>query len=55
MLPELCLNAEAEPNALTKEFSSADRVLDFDGTVMLLKKHRLMVEDVNHENGELLR
>ena len=55
MLPELCLNAEAEPNALTKEFSSADRVLDFDGTVMLLKKHRLMVEDVSHENGELLR
>ena len=55
MLPELCLNAEEEPNALTKEFSSADRVLDFDGTVMLLKKHRLMVEDVSHENGELLR
>lgn len=55
MLPELCLNAEAEPNALTKEFSSADRVLNFDGTVMLLKKHRLMVEDTNHESSELFR
>jgi hypothetical protein len=44
------------PGRLTKEFSSADTVLDFDGTVSLLRRHRLMIEDVNStEGGELLR
>ncbi|MGA2332423.1 MAG: polysaccharide biosynthesis protein [Syntrophales bacterium] len=55
MLPELRLAEEEEPNALKKEFSSADRVLDYAGTVELLKKHRLMAADIRQENGELLR
>lgn len=56
MLPELLDAGEQEQNALTKEFSSVDRVLDFEDTVALLKKHRLMSEDVNLQNGrELLR
>ena len=56
MLPELRETCETEPNALTKEFSSADTVLDLAGTVALLKKHRLMIEDIDFsQNGELLR
>ncbi len=55
MLPELCPEADYEKNALEKEFSSADKVLDFAETVALLKKHRLMVDDTKTENGELLR
>ncbi|VVB88626.1 Polysaccharide biosynthesis protein [uncultured archaeon] len=55
MLPELC-DTEQEPNALTKEFSSADTVLDLEGTIALLRKHRLMIEDVDlSQGGELLR
>lgn len=56
MLPELSNNKQKEPNALTKEYSSADSVLDLEGTIDLLQKHRLMVEDVEMLNsGELLR
>jgi FlaA1/EpsC-like NDP-sugar epimerase len=40
MLPELLDASEQKQNVLTKEFSSADRVLDFEGTVAILKKHR---------------
>ena len=56
MLPELRDPAGQEPNALTKEFSSADDVLDLPGTEALLKKHHLMVEDLDLSPGrELLR
>ncbi len=56
MLPELSNNKKNEPNALTKEYSSADSVLDLEGTIDLLKEHRLMVEDVElSSSGELLR
>ena len=57
MLPELCKDYEQEPGALTKEFSSADNVLDQGGTVALLRKHRLMIEDgaLAVEGDELLR
>jgi UDP-glucose 4-epimerase len=56
MLPELCSADECEPNALTKEFSSADNVLDLTSTIALLKKHRLMIEDTDlSQGGELLR
>ena len=56
MLPELSNNKQKEPSALTKEYSSADSVLDLEGTIDLLQKHRLMVEDVEMLNsGELLR
>ncbi|GAV19753.1 UDP-glucose 4-epimerase [Mariprofundus micogutta] len=53
MLPEL--SPEHEPSALTKEFSSEDTVLDFDGTLALLKKHNLIPGTVKlAEGGELL-
>ena len=54
MLPELA--GTAEPNALTREFSSADNVLDLDGTIELLRQHRLMIDDKpKYEDGEMLR
>jgi hypothetical protein len=53
MLPEL-REARTEPNALTKEFSSADKVLNLPATVALLRKHSLMVEDVDLSTGEEL-
>jgi UDP-glucose 4-epimerase len=56
MLPELRQGPAAEPNALTKEYSSGDEVLDLAGTAALLKKHRLLVEDVDlGDHEELLR
>ena len=56
MLPELSNNQKKEPNALTKEYSSGDSILDLEGTIELLKKHCLMVEDVELSNSwELLR
>lgn len=56
MLPELRQSAAPEPNALEKEYSSGDEVLDLAGTTALLKKHRLMVEDADlGDRSELLR
>jgi UDP-glucose 4-epimerase len=56
MLPELHDPGIREPNALIKEFSSADNVLDLPGTVALLKKNCLMIEDVPPgRETELLR
>ncbi len=55
MLPELRLDHEDEPNALSKEFSSADTVLDLPGTIQLLTKHHLMLDAVAPVAGELLR
>lgn len=56
MLPELLDISVPHVNALNKEFSSEDTVLDLPGTGALLKKHGLMVEDVDLQNGgELLR
>lgn len=56
MLPELKESSIKEPNALSKEYSSGDDVLDLAGTEALLKKHRLMVEDVDGGGqSELLR
>ena len=59
MLPELAA-ATKEPNALQKEFSSADDVLSFDATLELLRKHDLLVSDEDPmlaaaPGGELLR
>lgn len=54
MLPELAGGAGREPNALTKEFSSADNVLDLAGTAALLKDNRLMIEDVDPASAEEL-
>lgn len=56
MLPELRQGPASEPNALAKEYSSGDEVLDLAGTAALLKKHRLMVDDVElGDREELLR
>lgn len=56
MLPELYNAEDCLPRALTKEFSSGDSVLDFNGTVALLKRNRLMLEDADsHRTTELLR
>ena len=56
MLPELRRDDTGEPNALTKEFSSEDTVVNLDGTIALLKRHRLMIDDVDlAAAGELLR
>src|SRR5687768_14804562 len=41
MLPELRRDADAEPNVLAAEFSSADTVLDLPATEKLLRQHRL--------------
>lgn len=56
MLPELRDSVESEANALTKEFSSADTMIDYEKTITLLHQHSLMVEDVDlSQGGELLR
>jgi UDP-glucose 4-epimerase len=56
MLPELAGAASHEPNALTKEFSSGDNLLDFAGTTALLKDNKMMIEDVDPAaTEELLR
>jgi FlaA1/EpsC-like NDP-sugar epimerase len=54
ILPELQDDTPCE--GLDKEFSSGDWVADLDETVRLMKKHRLMLEDVRGgDGGELLR
>lgn len=55
MLPEL-RGDDNEPNALSKEFSSADTVLSYPSTVELLQMHKLMVGETNlNSYEELLR
>ena len=55
MLPEL-LDQESYRNALEKEFSSADTVLNLAKTTALLKRHKLMVADgYLLQSEELLR
>jgi hypothetical protein len=56
MLPELLGEPLQGENILNKEFSSVDNALSLENTIALLKKHRLMVEDVqNGTEAELLR
>jgi UDP-glucose 4-epimerase len=56
MLPELRQGGPTEQNALQKEYSSADEVLDLPDTVALLTKHRLMVDEADlGDQPELLR
>jgi UDP-glucose 4-epimerase len=56
MLPELIRDEDQrQPPVLNKEFSSADQVLDLEGTAALLRKHRLMPDQaVVKDSGELL-
>lgn len=58
MLPELSQNIEKFSKVmLTKEYSSDDEVLDFKGTLELLKKNNLLNinSDLSATEGELLR
>ena len=56
MLPELRQDSESKSNTLVKEYSSGDDVLDLASTAALLKKHHLMIEDIDAGNGlEILR
>lgn len=56
MLPELQGDEDKLPRALTKELSSGDFVLDYQGTAELLRRHRLMLdEDRSKREAELLR
>jgi UDP-glucose 4-epimerase len=54
MLPELGGRADAQRNALNREYSSGEGVLSLAATVQLLKRNRLMVEDRNPSQGEEL-
>ncbi len=57
MLPELQGQESMEPNALTKEFSSADTILDLEQTKELLHRHQLLIDQVDETSSpnELLR
>ena len=56
MLPELAQKDKNRKPALKKAFSSHDVALDLTDTTVLLKKHNLMVEDVDlTQKEELLR
>jgi UDP-glucose 4-epimerase len=55
MLPELRGGKTREKNALAKEYSSGDNVLNLAATVKLLKRTRLMVDDHGRQKEELLR
>ncbi len=56
MLPELAGDKSDKSAGLTKEYSSDDDVANFEQTVELLKKNKLMVEDVDlSDKGEMLR
>ncbi|MBX7230532.1 MAG: polysaccharide biosynthesis protein [Bdellovibrionales bacterium] len=57
MLPELNGRPmDLNQSVLKKEFSSSDSLLDYEGTLSLLKKHRLMLEDnFNFSEDELVR
>jgi len=45
MLPELETSRISDKANITREYSSGDDVLDYQGTVELLKKHHLLIED----------
>jgi UDP-glucose 4-epimerase len=57
MIPELQNEEGEETNALTREFSSADTVLDLAGTIELLDRHGLILDagDEMPAEDELLR
>jgi UDP-glucose 4-epimerase len=54
MLPEVCESAAAE-GCLQHEYSSADDVMSIEDTVTLLKRERLMVENMVEQGEEVLR
>jgi UDP-glucose 4-epimerase len=54
LLPELRDPKSREANALQNEYSSERTPLDLEDTRALLKKHKIMVEDVDLTSGEEL-
>ncbi len=54
LLPEVRSEAEAGPG-LAREYSSGDNVVSLEETVALLRKHRLMLEDIAVGQTEVLR
>ncbi len=54
ILPEVRTTDSAKPK-LSKEYSSADNVMDYNAVISLLKRNRLMIEDVDPMEEELLR
>ena len=54
MLPEVC-EGTAAGGSVEHEYSSGDDVMSPEDTVALLKRERLMMEDVAHETQETLR
>ena len=55
MLPELIDETGDDYGVLKKEFSSADRVLNLEETIELMREHRLLVEDCDLATRELIR
>jgi FlaA1/EpsC-like NDP-sugar epimerase len=56
MLPELREDTASEPNALNKEFSSADTVVNLSDTIKMLDRHRLLPGNLDlSEDTEFLR
>ena len=55
MLPELQDEASAGDNVLDREFSSANHVLDLEGTIALLQRHKLFADSGEPIAEELLR
>ncbi len=55
ILPELMDGRNYEGEPLDRPYMSNDDLLDFDGTKALLERHRLMVDDELHLEGEILR
>lgn len=56
MLPELVDPVNKESNIFLKEFSSADNEFNLEETIKLLKKHKLMIEDIDPaKRDEILR
>jgi hypothetical protein len=56
MLPELSQNVSKPATPLLKkEYSSDDTVLDYKGTLELLKKNNLLDIQASATEGELLR
>lgn len=54
MLPELLVEEEPGMKVMGKEFSSADKVLNLDQTIELLKRNKLMIDDGDLQQGEEL-
>jgi FlaA1/EpsC-like NDP-sugar epimerase len=55
MLPELAGTSGQMPAPLSREYSSADAPVSLEETVALLRKNRLLIDQVDLNEGELLR